>query len=714
MGDEESLIKWLQTFSTGRAPKSLSTLSDGVFLSTILNKIDPSWFTESWLVKIKQDTGANWRLKVSNLKKVYDRVIDAYRENYGQKVPSHLLPDVNKIGEHEDAAEIQKLIKLVLGCAVMCEKQTEHINAILEMEADHQHAIMCMIQDLNLGSEGVASGSVDSLSPVTTSLALSETATTRLQDEIKLKQAMQALDLAIEQRNMLEQKCQRMDLQIQHLQEERSSLKVRVSDLEEKVTNQDVNLEDQRCKEFKKQLDAMQEEIFKLETSRDEYRLRTELLERELNDLRVRQDELQGAANQARSLKDEVDILREAAGRLEKAEATVEGLRKKLEECSELRSQMKALEDKNTEYLHRNMGLEEEIRKSSTWKNQLEAHRKQLSELQIKLNEETKHVDKLEYEGRRLQEKLAALSLEKERLLNERDKLREVNEELELKLASVKTPTSQLDVSSTSMPSPSEVLQILPPDVKEKIVRLEHENKRLRENQFESSKIEEMELTIESLRDREQELSSENRACNQTILRLQSQVEELISQQSTTDLGKSGQDLLARLKTAEKQLNDREAHLEEFKAREAEYERRRITLEDALTRKDIEMQNMEERYKKYVEKAKEVVKKLDPKNNPNAGPEMGTLMSRLAEKDQLIANLEKELQRYKDIRMVEDQLMSTAYHNLAMQMHTTRFPIDQRHASALNTSMLNKQRQHNSTSKRPPNPQGGDYFEYGA
>ena len=83
------------------------------------------------------------------------------------------------------------------------------------------------------------------------------------------------------------------------------------------------------------------------------------MLERELNDLRVRQDELQGAANQARSLKDEVDILREAAGRLEKAEATVEGLRKKLEECSELRSQMKALEDKNTEYLHRNMGLEE-------------------------------------------------------------------------------------------------------------------------------------------------------------------------------------------------------------------------------------------------------------------------------------------------------------------------------------------------------------------
>ena len=40
---------------------------------------------------------------------------------------------------------------------------------------------------------------------------------------------------------------------------------------------------------------------------------------------------------------------------------------------------------------------------------------------------------------------------------------------------------------------------------------MEHENKRLRENQFESSKIEEMELTIESLRDREQELSSENR-----------------------------------------------------------------------------------------------------------------------------------------------------------------------------------------------------------
>jgi hypothetical protein len=53
------------------------------------------------------------------------------------------------------------------------------------------------------------------------------------------------------------------------------------------------------------------------------------------------------------------------------------------------------------------------------------------------------------------------------------------------------------------------------------------------------------------------------------------------------------------------------------------------------------MQAMEERYKKYIEKAKSVIKTLDPKQNPNAVPEVSALRKQLTEKDVLIETLEQ-------------------------------------------------------------------------
>ncbi len=53
------------------------------------------------------------------------------------------------------------------------------------------------------------------------------------------------------------------------------------------------------------------------------------------------------------------------------------------------------------------------------------------------------------------------------------------------------------------------------------------------------------------------------------------------------------------------------------------------------------MQAMEERYKKYIEKAKSVIKTLDPKQNPNAVPEVSALRKQLTDKDVLIETLEQ-------------------------------------------------------------------------
>jgi hypothetical protein len=64
---------------------------------------------------------------------------------------------------------------------------------------------------------------------------------------------------------------------------------------------------------------------------------------------------------------------------------------------------------------------------------------------------------------------------------------------------------------------------------------------------------------------------------------------------------------------------------------------------------ELEMVGMEERYKKYIEKAKSVIKTLDPKQTPGGGapPEVNLLRSQLAEKDRVIDELEKESEKSK-------------------------------------------------------------------
>jgi hypothetical protein len=56
----------------------------------------------------------------------------------------------------------------------------------------------------------------------------------------------------------------------------------------------------------------------------------------------------------------------------------------------------------------------QELKKSGTWKPQLELYKKQISELHQRLNEETKKADKSDFECRKMQEKLNAIQREKE------------------------------------------------------------------------------------------------------------------------------------------------------------------------------------------------------------------------------------------------------------------------------------------------------------
>jgi HOOK protein coiled-coil region len=63
---------------------------------------------------------------------------------------------------------------------------------------------------------------------------------------------------------------------------------------------------------------------------------------------------------------------------------------------------------------------------------QVEVYKKQVMELNAKLSSEAERADRIAFDNSKLMEKLEALSVERDRLVIERDALKESNEEMKL------------------------------------------------------------------------------------------------------------------------------------------------------------------------------------------------------------------------------------------------------------------------------------------
>ena len=79
-------------------------------------------------------------------------------------------------------------------------------------------------------------------------------------------------------------------------------------------------------------------------------------------------------------------------------ETVVETYKRKLEDAADVKRQMKLLEEKNASFLEKTLNMEEELRKSSSVKNQLENYKRQVQELQLKFADEIKRADRAEFE----------------------------------------------------------------------------------------------------------------------------------------------------------------------------------------------------------------------------------------------------------------------------------------------------------------------------
>ncbi|XP_069460225.1 protein Hook homolog 2 isoform X2 [Ambystoma mexicanum] len=662
-----SLLTWLQTFQVPCPCATYQDLTGGVAIAHVLHKIDPAWFNEAWLQRIKEEAGDNWRLKLSNLKKVLQSILEYYQDVLGHPVSDNHLPDVNLIGEFSDTGELGKLLQLVLGCAISCEKKQEHIQQIMTLEESVQHMVMTAIQELMTKDS-------------------SETLTADTYGNFDYQsRKYYFLSDELEEKEDVMQRCHDLEQQISVILEEKQNLATENKSLKERQSHLDsfenTGITGKKLLLLQSQIEQLQEENFRLESAKDDYRIRCDELDREVLDLQRRNEDLTSLAEEAQSLKDEMDVLRHSSDKVNKLEAMVDSYKKKMEDLGDLRRQVKLLEERNTVYMQRTCELEEELRKANSVRIQLEAHKKQVQELHSQRSDEAMKAEKWQFEFQNLREKFDALQKEKERMILERDALREANDEL--RCAQVQqTCLSQADAVHEVTTSPVENLasEFVPAELaelRETIVRMQHENKMLcTQEATYRDRLSELQGLLEESSRSKNRLETETRLNQQQLVELRVQVEEL--QKALQEQGSKAEDSSLLKRKLEEHLEKlHEAHSELQKKKEfiddlepKENTSKKIDeLQQILKKKDEDMRAMEERYKRYVEKARTVIKTLDPKQNTTIAPEIQALKNQLHEKDTRIQYMENDFEKSKSQRELEEKLIISAWYNMGMALH---------------------------------------------
>jgi len=110
-----------------------------------------------------------------------------------------------------------------------------------------------------------------------------------------------------------------------------------------------------------------------------------------------------------------------------------------------------------------------------------------------------------------------------------------------------------------------------------------------------------------------------------------------------------------------------------------------------IATKAAEINAMEERYVQYLEKAKMVLRQMDPRNsNSISHQEIQLLRKQIDEKDRKLKELDKEYERMKSTKEEQEKLLVSAWYSLGSTYQRREF--EERLKSHENQSFLSKQR----------------------
>ncbi|AWP16918.1 putative protein Daple-like, partial [Scophthalmus maximus] len=515
-------------------------LVDGVFLHKIMTHIDPSPSNQRLNKNVNNDVS----LRLHNLTVLTRQIRTYYQENLQQLVVMP-LPNILCIAKDPISAksmeELKRLLLLILGCAVQCERKEEMIEKIKLLDIETQAAIVSHIQEVTHNQLNVLDLSWledgaelvhEELEPLSRNMASS---LRQLIDQ-RDKACEVILDLTQERDYLFSQQPQDgcRNLGMGSPQRGQCSGGVGVSGLtKEEKQHLSVELADTKAK-LRKYRQELEEKTEQLMDSKHE----VERLDQELQRLKQENQSLSCEARSARVYRDEVDSLRDRASRVDRLETELTRCKEKLNDVHFYKTRVEELRGDNMTLMETKMLLEE----------QLSATRGRFEKLHT-----------LEKDNLLLRAKIHDLEMERD---NERQRLEELVEEnmlLEIGQKQSMNESAHLgweleqlakNHDNTNTETRKSLVHELNECVSSRALKLEKEN---RELQASIERLKEENHVMQEQQLHTQELDRENQSLSKKLERLQG----LLDQERLTnqDMESLGEEILK-----EKQSLEREMH----------------------------------------------------------------------------------------------------------------------------------------------------------
>ncbi|XP_027631777.1 girdin isoform X11 [Tupaia chinensis] len=376
------LVTWVKTFGPLAAGNGTNldeyvALVDGVFLNQVMLQINPK--SESQRVNKKVNNDAS--LRIHNLS-ILVRQIKFYYQETLQQLIMMSLPNVLVMGKNpfseQGTEEVKKLLLLLLGCAVQCQKKEEFIERIQGLDFDTKAAVAAHIQEVTHNQENVfdlqwmevTDMSQEDVEPLLKNMALHLKRLIDERDEhsetiIELSEERDGLHFLPHASSSAQSPCGSPGMK---RTESRQHLSVELADAKAKIRRLRQELEEKT----EQLLDCKQE---------------LEQMEIELKRLQQENMNLLSDARSARMYRDELDALREKAIRVDKLESEVSRYKERLHDIEFYKARVEELKEDNQVLLETKTMLEDQLEGTRARSDKLHELEKENLQLKAKLHD---------------------------------------------------------------------------------------------------------------------------------------------------------------------------------------------------------------------------------------------------------------------------------------------------------------------------------------
>nr|XP_031531535.1 girdin isoform X5 [Vicugna pacos] len=376
------LVTWVKTFGPLAAGNGTNldeyvALVDGVFLNQVMLQINPK--SESQRVNKKVNNDAS--LRIHNLS-ILVRQIKFYYQETLQQLIMMSLPNVLTIGKNpfseQGTEEVKKLLLLLLGCAVQCQKKEEFIERIQGLDFDTKAAVAAHIQEVTHNQENVfdlqwmevTDMSQEEVEPLLKNMVLHLKRLIDERDEhsetiIELSEERDGLHFLPHASSSAQSPCGSPGMK---RTESRQHLSVELADAKAKIRRLRQELEEKT----EQLLDCKQE---------------LEQMEIELKRLQQENMNLLSDARSARMYRDELDALREKAIRVDKLESEVSRYKERLHDIEFYKARVEELKEDNQVLLETKTMLEDQLEGTRARSDKLHELEKENLQLKAKLHD---------------------------------------------------------------------------------------------------------------------------------------------------------------------------------------------------------------------------------------------------------------------------------------------------------------------------------------